>query len=506
MQEASLLRAKRFLAPVALLFIWILSCRQSFWLDELQTYWVISGTASEVAKRSLETQGFSPLYYYVLWLIKPFVPHSEWAFRLPSLIFVMFAVLLFSQISERLLGPTVAGVAGLILISVDEVVDTALFARPYSLALFASVLSTWCLLKWMDFGDKRYGYFYVGALLLCAYGHFLFFGIFGLHLLLLFVRRSSCLIPKAQFVPIAIYLVLGLVPLLPQLSLMLSKKDEMAISQLPEIPGIFLHAVPWTSILLVGLAFSLGLGFVRSEERIFRRNKSLDRSLFVWLLFAAFGPVLFFFAASHLLGTSIFVPRYFMWSALGYSLLLSFHFDFVQNEKLRQMFLVCLLILLLGAEATKDRFHENWRAGVAWMNAETSPKPTLTLLYSGVVESAREEWLLDETKMGQFSSPLSFYPLENRDIVVLPLHIVTRPEEVGDFWTTQIYPILQQVQSVEVLCLNNLNWQEQGRRIEVCTELINRLTRTGFSPIAERQFERVTVAHLSQNRSTEKDS
>jgi uncharacterized membrane protein len=506
MQEASLLRAKRFLAPVALLFVWILSCRQSFWLDELQTYWVISGTASEVAKRSLETQGFSPLYYYVLWLMKPFVPHSEWVFRLPSLIFVMFAVLLFSQISERLLGPAVAGVAGLILISVDEVLDTALFARPYSLALFASVLSTWCLLKWMDFGHKRYGYFYVGALLLCAYGHFLFFGIFALHLLLLFVRRSSCLIPRPQFVPTAIYIALGLVPLLPQLSLMLGKKNEMAISLLPEIPGIFLHAVPWTSILLVGLAFSLGLGFVRSEERIFRRNKNWDRGLLIWLFFASFGPVLAFFAASHLLGASIFVPRYFMWSALGYSLLLSFYFDFVQNDKLRQMFLVCLLLLLLGAEATKDRFHEDWRAGVAWMNAENTPAPTLTLFYSGVVESAREEWLLDETKMGQFSSPLSFYPLANRDIVVLPLHVVTRPEEVGDYWTTHIYPMFQQVQNVEVLCLNNLNWQEQGQRIEVCNELINRLTRAGFAPTAVKQFERVTVARLSQNMSAKKAS
>jgi hypothetical protein len=498
MNDNASLLAKRALAPVALILLWLLSCSESFWLDELQTYWVISSGPQEVARRSLETQGFSPLYYYLLWLLEPFMPLSEWALRLPSLIFVLLSILLIDAIAVRIVGPSILGIAGLALLAVDEVVNAALFARPYSMALFGAVLSTWILLRWLDFGTRRYMYAYVLALLLSIYGHFLFAGVILIHLIVIVIRRSVML-PRAQdLVVAAIYTLIGLVPLVPQIQLMLGKRHEMAISELPNFAGLLLHILPWTALLLLSLAFMLALGVVASGEQVFRHAKRFDWPNFSIFFAWSFLPLLLLFCLSHILGASVFVPRYFLWAAPGFALLGAFLFDFVQNEKLRQRFFVVALVLIIGAEGTKERFNEDWRGAISSLKNARVDKAASLLFYSGVAESARDEWLMDDIKRGQFSSPLSYYQLHDRNIVILPLHVVSAEAEPGDFWSLSVEPLLGQSSSIEVLCHDNLSWWLDGQRVSVCDEIVKRLAKSNLNCLERVTFGRVSVCRAQK--------
>lgn len=493
MNDNASLLAKRALAPVALVLLWILASGESFWLDELQTYWVISAGPQDVARRSLETQGFSPLYYYLLWGLKAILPTTEWALRLPSLIFVLLSVVILDFIAVRLVGPTVVGISGLALITVDEVINAALFARPYSMALFGAVLSTWMLLCWIDYGTKRYLYGYVLAFLLCVYGHFLFAGVFLVHLTIVVFRRRVMLLQARDFIVAAIYTLIGLVPLVPQIQLMLAKRHEMAISEIPNFAGLILHFLPWTSVLLLSLSFMLALGVVSSAEQVFRHAKKWDWQGFSIICVWSVAPVLLLFGCSYLLGASIFVPRYFLWAAPGFAVLVAFLFEYVQNEKLRQRIFVVTLVLIIGAEATKERFLEDWRSAISLLRSDDSARPTTLLLYSGVAESARDEWLMDEIKRGQFSSPLSYYQLSNRDVVILPLHVVSAAAEAGDFWSLSVEPLLKENSKIDLLCHDNLSWSRDRLRVSVCDEIVDRLEKSHFSCLAHESFGRVSV-------------
>ena len=79
------------LAAMAVVDLWILPIRSSFWLDETATFWVIKDGVANLLLRSNWAGSQSPLYYLTVWPALVIGGRHEWVLRLPSLVALMIA-------------------------------------------------------------------------------------------------------------------------------------------------------------------------------------------------------------------------------------------------------------------------------------------------------------------------------------------------------------------------------------------------------------------------------
>ena len=109
----------------------------SLWLDEFGTFWVVQGDLWNAFQRSWQFQGQSPLYYVFAWAAIHLFGESEFALRLPSLIFGILTALVMYWCGRVLAGPRAGWwAAALTWLSVSSISMSA-SARPYSLVLFS---------------------------------------------------------------------------------------------------------------------------------------------------------------------------------------------------------------------------------------------------------------------------------------------------------------------------------------------------------------------------------
>jgi prepilin signal peptidase PulO-like enzyme (type II secretory pathway) len=163
----------QLLTAFAVLRLWVLPIRSSFWLDETGTYWVIKDGLGSLFARAMHWSGQSPLYYLVAWLAH-FVPgRMEVALRLPSLIAMIAAAWLLYKLAARLFDAETAPFALLIFVCSEHVAFAAADARPYALALFLLIASTWMLVRWLDSGRLLDAAVYVLLTALTIYAHVL---------------------------------------------------------------------------------------------------------------------------------------------------------------------------------------------------------------------------------------------------------------------------------------------------------------------------------------------
>lgn len=109
----------------------------SLWLDEFGTFWVVQDDLWNAFQRSWQFQGQSPLYYVFAWAAIHLLGESEFALRLPSVIFGLLTALVMYWCGRLLAGPRAAWwAAALMWLSVSSISMSA-SARPYSLVLFS---------------------------------------------------------------------------------------------------------------------------------------------------------------------------------------------------------------------------------------------------------------------------------------------------------------------------------------------------------------------------------
>ena len=158
----------------AVLTLWVLPIRSSFWLDETGTYWIIKEGLANLFARAMEWSGESPLYYLVAWLAH-FVPgRTEVILRLPSLIAMIAATWLLYKLAARLFDVETAPLVVLVFACSEQVAFAAADARPYALALLLLIASTWMLVCWLDSGRLLHAAVYVSLTVLTIYAHPLF--------------------------------------------------------------------------------------------------------------------------------------------------------------------------------------------------------------------------------------------------------------------------------------------------------------------------------------------
>src|ERR1035437_9444862 len=168
------LKDKRYFAVllgVATLELWVVPMFTSLWLDETATFWVIKDGIVKAVARWMYWTGQSPVYYATAWLaLVRGDPHKA-VLRVPSLLALGLAAVLFYKLAGRLFDRTTARLAVLAFACSEPVAYAAADARPYALGLCALVGSALLLAAWLDTGHVRYGIGYTVAVALAIYTH-----------------------------------------------------------------------------------------------------------------------------------------------------------------------------------------------------------------------------------------------------------------------------------------------------------------------------------------------
>lgn len=109
-----------------------------FWIDETGTYYITSGDWSQyVSRMSRAIQ--SPIHSTLIWAFRQAGISGEVMLRLPSIVFMGIAALLFRRLSRLFVGKEGADVATILFVALPAIQFEACQARPYALAMALSM-------------------------------------------------------------------------------------------------------------------------------------------------------------------------------------------------------------------------------------------------------------------------------------------------------------------------------------------------------------------------------
>lgn len=409
----------------------------SLWTDEFATYWISSASSlGECIARANPTQGQSPFYYILEWLVLKLFPHNEHSLRLLSLLSSLVSIYLVYEIGLQLFlkqnnaESSEQGNTKIPVFSLPAFFATTLFAfdinqiyysqeaRPYAMAIMFALFSQLFFLKLLHHKTKGTIISYVIFSALICYTHY----IFGTMLLFqnIWVLLSLLKEKRAETEDRS-----GKVPQGP-ISLKLWCMPQIAIIVL--LLPLFTHLVPilkhsskWTwlksgGIIYAGKIFAtlfdfrflmiffgvfimlLAIDLIKKgksgQQHFSQRKKRNIIFLLIWFI----TPPLFAYLATIILRTSLLDARYMILSLIPFYLLSAALVEILKNQNVKIFlvsFILCSYIggVLVPALKKEGRFcyriPHDWRAAISVLNQNLKPNDVI-VLRSGYV---KENWL-----------------------------------------------------------------------------------------------------------------
>jgi mannosyltransferase len=145
------------------------------WIDEYGTAWTAQGGPVDCFDRALRGAAGSPLYYWIVQLSQALFGPGVLALRLPSLLFGVGLLALIQPLALRLFRDPCTALLCVAAAAVNErLVFASQDARPYGLALLATVGSFLCFAIRLDGGGRRALVGWCAASAVAWYAHYLF--------------------------------------------------------------------------------------------------------------------------------------------------------------------------------------------------------------------------------------------------------------------------------------------------------------------------------------------
>ncbi len=382
------------------------SLASSFWLDETLSFWLTSGTLTDVWRRGVLFQGQGPLYYALLWCWRQCFGGSEIALRSLSVLcccgsfFVMWRLVVLLRVETVV----AVGACAFVLAS-DPFQDALLSVRPYSFAILIASISLWCTFRLREqFSQARLAALLV-SMIVIFYSHWMFALIMIPHLVL--VRAQWRRVIAAW--PLLFIALVICIPGLSQIVRLSSKASGLVFVQAPSWIGVLKGAVPipaCTAVLVGGALAAIWGGRVRVEDA----QRSSVRALFAYVVWAP----LPFLCISLFGASSLWVSRYWAWHLVPLGLLGAIWVASFAPRHARTLALVVFALFLIARVATQRRIGEGWREVAQFATKESGP----VLLYSGLVEV--ESGVVDRAFEGDeyVRAPLRVYGV-NQEIRVV---------------------------------------------------------------------------------------
>lgn len=396
--------------------LWLRPITSSLWLDELVTWWVVKDSLGDALHRAYAYQGQSLIYYPVEWVVRH-AGHSEWFLRLPSLLAMGLAAFFLYRLAVRLADRETARLAVLVFAVWPDVVFEASNARPYALAMLATVASTWALVRWFDRGNASSMLLYIVLAASVAYAHVLFGLVLPCHLIYALARRREDASRVTRrgivvaFVGIAV-LDVGLVVLLAAL---LSRRGALTL------PSIL--SVTWLASLFVPAAVvvAIVLGSVLAwwaRHHLFVKPAMIERSSAILVLSGMLIPVLMLAALAVFTPIRLVETRYTMAAAPFAAAFCAGVIRALEPRQVRWFVCVCLAIFAIVGLTTPSKRLDEWRWAADRSN-ELADQDSAVLIRAGLIESSDVSWFGDQERAGYLMSPTSYYTFEG-DVLPLP--------------------------------------------------------------------------------------
>jgi 4-amino-4-deoxy-L-arabinose transferase-like glycosyltransferase len=401
-------------AGLALFLLWLAPLTSSLWTDETATAWVLQPGFSETWHRAVTYQPLPPLFFTVDWLFTMLLGRHEWAMRLPSLLAMVGAVLLTWRLGRRLFGET-AGVLGAIVLGVSGTgAFLATDARPYGLALFLFIASTFFLVRWTSEGGPLDGIAFVVTGALMWYAAFIFAPAVLAQVAYSARKQTAGTAVSTRALILAWVATAAVVlPLTPFVLHVAAGRSDVSLPVLPTPANALIAVMP--TILAAGAL--LGLLLARIEGRFgFHLAQSEPGGFLlvsVWLV----APPLVLLVASQLSGDSLWAERHLAILAPAWSLLAGWALAGIDRASARRIVLIAMVIAsVLGVgtlvHTNDDGIVENWRGAIDFARANLNPTTTV-LMDPNLVESADPAWLRDPVKSSYLMAPFAMYPLDS---------------------------------------------------------------------------------------------
>ncbi len=368
------------LAPalvLALLGSALLARRQSLWYDELFTAEVGPVPFGELVRAVLSGEGTTsylvgvpPSYnapYYAavhLWLLLTRLPANDIGLRLLSLLATVGAVVVLTAAVSRLAGRQVGLTAGLVAATNPFVVEYAVEARGYGLAMLATSITVLGLAHWLDGG--RLWRYAAGATLAGLAHWFALPVVAGLALAALLLRRRQArgLLAVSAAAAVPTLLLVGLTQL--------NGLGDGAIGPIPNagaaVPALAVKA--WSAgspLLIVATVLAVAAGMWQGV-----RGSAPDRRTAV--IGACWVGVPLVAVTLAQLARPVFVPRYLLAALLGLSVLTALGIARLPGRsRVVAAGLLVIFSLVAVADVYGRRVREDARGVVALIAARQQP-------------------------------------------------------------------------------------------------------------------------------------
>ncbi len=404
---------------IGVLKLWLLPLSSSFWVDETGTFWTVKDGIGEAISRCYLWPSQSPLYSGIAWAALQLGGPPEIALRLPSTLAALASIVIVYRLGLRLLNPSAAMLASIVFACGEPVAFAAADARPYAIALFASLLAISALVRWFDTERLSYAAGYVAAAALTIHLHY----IFGLALLVhavyaLYRMRFAPTLTWGRLIGAGVGVGVLTAPLLPHFLLVAKNTKSWASSPTPRalagaVASPDLFAGIFAGVLLAVL-------FTRKPQL---RIPPITREALVLLISWFFLPILILFLISVVSPSKIFLPRYYLFALPASALLMGWVLSSIQPTKARVLVAISIVLAAIstfgGLWRTIGHGREDWRAALATVRSIVEKPSTPVFVRSGFVESAYVDWLSDSEQYGYLYAPLLAYPPAGR-IIRLP--------------------------------------------------------------------------------------
>jgi len=406
------------LCAAALLLAWLPRLRWGFWTDEAGTFWMACQGWRAAMSRTATWPGQS-IPYSVLESF--FVAPAFWReplLRIPSVLAGAVAAWQMKPLAELTISRSAGWLAIIPLICAPDVVNFGTSARPYALALAASIASFRYLLEWRESPDRKTAVKYLIASALTLHFHYLFGFIFVIQAIYLVAcralgRRVGIGLPLAA----AILLPASTLPLLGVLRSTVNHANGFAHATPPTFTQLLQLCFPPALLLTTGLGLLL---LWISARNLHWRPAPLQPELVLLLAtWVTLAPVIFFLAAL-LTGQSVFASRYLLFTLPASVLFIVWIISGFERQEWR--FLILLAIFagtVLHPGSLLLTFRESvssWREPLRLVELLSKEHPPPVFVASGIVESGALGWTEADPASSRLFAALTAYPIGNRTI------------------------------------------------------------------------------------------
>lgn len=348
---------------LVILVEWVPILFGGLWLDETFTWWqAYRGWRNAFAVVS-NSPGVSPLFATVCSFFY-FGPgkYMEFWLRLPAFLAMLIAAYYIFRIAEAWFGRNAAWLALVMFVSEKDIINRATEARPYGLALAASLGLMYGLHVW--FMRKRvWGWLlFLICSILVPYWHFLFCAFFVAPALYIVCwRLQGRRVPWLHLVGSAVLIAAAWLPLRGQFEALFARANTLSFVEMPNFDTFMEILLPPRFVISAFLAL-LACQFLFNDSLTVsteRPSNSLLGTQKVWAFIAIFwmfcGPVELFLA-SKLRGYGMLVERYAIYSLAGMVLFAAQFFARWRAYR-AQVVVLCTFAVVSVAGAANHHWH-----------------------------------------------------------------------------------------------------------------------------------------------------